>query len=165
MFIKYVNETEKEINIRGLKIAPGASKESQVLLKHFDEAVGNGELSIFINDGYREIKVKPVGLADKPETEQVQMPPPDISNGSDKTVEIVVPPADPNQNQNTAPDSVVEDENKEGETEVNSDNADTSEPANPADETIQDENTGAGEDNAESAESETGGDTAPDPAE
>jgi len=60
MVVKYKNKTDKNVEIRGLIIAPGDSRTSHVLIKDFDEAVESGELSLVIDDGYRQVEVEPV---------------------------------------------------------------------------------------------------------
>jgi hypothetical protein len=47
--IQYKNETDEIVNIRGKKLRPGDSIVSQVFIKHFEEDVKNGKLTIYIN--------------------------------------------------------------------------------------------------------------------
>jgi len=66
MNVAYKNETKENVNIRGLIIAPGVTKISLVLIKDFDEAVEKDELSLFVDDGYRQVKVKPIKVEGTP---------------------------------------------------------------------------------------------------
>lgn len=49
MKIQYKNETFQLVNIRGKKLKPGESIVSQIFIKHFEEDVKNGSLSIYVD--------------------------------------------------------------------------------------------------------------------
>jgi uncharacterized membrane-anchored protein len=88
--VVYKNETKALVNIRGKKLKPGETVTSQVFIKHFEEYVENGSLTVYV-DGEKVEFGKPA-VIEKIETEKVvEQPVPAESNEPEKNAETTAP--------------------------------------------------------------------------
>jgi hypothetical protein len=105
--IQYKNETSQLVNIRGKKLKPGESIVSQVFIKHFEEDVKKGNLTIYVEDA--KISFEEISVI----TEQIADDKPNEVKDDGKEPEAVKEPEpgkEPEAGDKTAPESAGEGE-------------------------------------------------------